>query len=45
MNYSMIRYILSSVLSFEGLFLLLPALVGGVYGEKEAGVYLRSSFT
>lgn len=40
MNYSMIRYILSSVLSFEGLFLLLPALVGGVYGEKEAGVYL-----
>ena len=35
MNYSMIRYILCSVLGFEGLFLLLPALVGAIYGEKK----------
>ena len=40
MNYSMIRYILCSVLGFEGLFLLLPALVGAIYGEKEGLVYL-----
>lgn len=39
MNYSMIRYILSSVLGFEGLFLLLPAMVGGIYGEKEGWIY------
>lgn len=40
MNYSMIRYILGSVLSFEGIFLLLPALVAVFYGEKEGLVYL-----
>lgn len=40
MNYSMIRYILCSVLGFEGLFLLLPALVGAIYGEKEGLIYL-----
>lgn len=40
MNYSMIRYILSSVLSFEGIFLLLPALVAVFYGEEEGLVYL-----
>lgn len=40
MNYSVIRYILASVLSFEGLFLLLPAIVSGVYGEKQGLVYL-----
>lgn len=40
MNYSMIRYILSSVLSFEGLFLLLPALVGAIYGERAGFSYL-----
>lgn len=40
MNYSMIRYILGSVLSFEGIFLLLPALVAAFYGEQEGFVYL-----
>ena len=40
MNYSMIRYILASVVEFEGAFLLLPAIVGGVYGEKQGITYL-----
>ncbi len=40
MNYSMIRYILACVISFEGLFLLLPAIVAGVYGEKQGLIYL-----
>ncbi len=40
MNYSMIRYILSKVLMFLGIFFLLPAIVGGVYGEKEGWTYL-----
>lgn len=40
MNYSMIRYILGSVLSFEGIFLLLPAVVAAFYGEKEGFIYL-----
>ena len=32
MNYSMIRYILAWVFTFEGMFLMLPAIVGGIYG-------------
>lgn len=40
MNYSIIRYILSSVLAFEGVFLLLPCAVGAFYREKEAFAYL-----
>lgn len=40
MNYSMIRYILCSVLSFEGIFLLLPAIVAGIYGEEEGLIYV-----
>ncbi|MBR5468661.1 MAG: TrkH family potassium uptake protein, partial [Firmicutes bacterium] len=40
MNYSMIFYILSSVLTFEGIFLILPCIVGALYGEKESLVYL-----
>lgn len=40
MNYSMIRYILASVLNFEGIFFLLPAIVGGIYGEDEGWTYL-----
>ncbi|MEE1250815.1 MAG: TrkH family potassium uptake protein [Lachnospiraceae bacterium] len=44
MNYSMIRYILGSVLSFEGIFLLLPVLVGAFYGEKEALLYFIVAF-
>ena len=35
MNYAMILYVLSSVLTFEGFFLMLPALVGAIYGETE----------
>lgn len=40
MNYPMIFYILVSVLEFEGIFMLLPVLVAGVYGEKQGIVYL-----
>jgi len=40
MNYSMIFYILSSVLAFEGLFLLLPCVVALIYGETEGWVFL-----
>lgn len=40
MNYSMIRYILACVISFEGAFLTLPAIVAGIYGEKQGLVYL-----
>ncbi|MCR5704999.1 MAG: TrkH family potassium uptake protein [Eubacterium sp.] len=40
MNYSMIFYILFSVLEFEGMFLFLPAIVAGFYGEKQGFVYL-----
>lgn len=38
MNYSIIRYILGTVLKFESLFLLLPVFVGIIYGEK-SGIY------
>ena len=31
MNYSIIRYILSSVVCFEGVFLALPSIIGGIY--------------
>lgn len=34
MNYSIIRYVLGTVIKFESLFLLLPVLVGICYGEK-----------
>lgn len=40
MNYSMIRYILASVLGVEGIMFLLPAITGGIYREEEAVVYL-----
>ena len=40
MNYSMIRYILSSVICFVGIFLLLPAATAGIYQEKEGFLYL-----
>lgn len=40
MNYSMILYVLSSVLTVEGGFLLLPAIAGGIYGEVEGATYL-----
>lgn len=40
MNYSMIRYILAWVLTFEGGFLLLPAIVSGIYREGEGLVFV-----
>lgn len=40
MNYSMIRYILANVLSVEGILLLLPAIVSGIYGEEQGLVFL-----
>ena len=39
MNYSIIRYILSSVVCFEGVFLALPSIVGAIYGEEEGFIY------
>ena len=33
MNSSIIRFVLGNVLKIEGLFLLLPALVSGIYLE------------
>ncbi|MCM1046708.1 MAG: TrkH family potassium uptake protein [Candidatus Gastranaerophilales bacterium] len=40
MNYSIIRYVLGTVLKFESLFLLLPVFVGIFYGEKSAAAFL-----
>ncbi len=41
MNYLLINYILSRVVTIEGIFLLLPSLTGLLYGETEdALVYL-----
>ena len=40
MNYSVILYILGCVLKFESAFLLVPALVGLIYREEEAFVYI-----
>lgn len=44
MNFSVIRYILGSVLCCEGVFLLAPALAAGIYGEKEGFYYLAAAF-
>lgn len=44
MNYSIIRYILSSVLCFEGAFLLLPAIVALIYKENQGFVFLAVAF-
>ena len=38
MNTSIIRYILGSVLKLEGVLLLLPCIVAGIYSEK-SGIY------
>ncbi len=40
MNESVIRYILGRILRIEGILLLLPALVGIIYGEEQYVVYL-----
>ena len=40
MNFSMIKYVLASILCAEGLFFLLPAVVALIYGEDVGWVYL-----
>lgn len=40
MNYSIIIYILSKVICLEGIFFLMPFVVGLMYGEKEAYSFL-----
>lgn len=40
MNYSIIRYILSRVFEFVGMFMFLPFLVGCIYGEQERWAFL-----
>lgn len=40
MNYSIIRYILARVFEFAGLFMLLPFLVGCIYGEPQRFAFL-----
>ena len=44
MNYSIIRRILGIVVEFIGAFLLLPAICGLFYGEKEVIVYFVLAF-
>lgn len=38
MNFSIVRFIIGWVLEFEGIFLLLPALVGALYREGRASL-------
>ncbi len=45
MNYSMIIYLLSNVLGFEGFFLLLPSVVSFIYSEKEGFAYIITAIT
>ncbi len=40
MNLSIIRYILSRVLEFSGIFMLIPYVVGLIYGEQERYAFL-----
>ena len=40
MNYSMVFYILGHILKFESAFLMLPAIVGLLYGEDDVTAYL-----
>ena len=41
MNYKLIEYIIGWILKFEALFLLLPMLVGMIYGEHHiSSIYL-----
>ena len=44
MNYSIIRYILGTVLKFESLFLLLPVFVGILYGEQSTWYFFATAF-
>lgn len=43
MNYSMIIYILGYLLRFEAVFLILPTIVGFIYRETDAFIYLGLS--
>lgn len=43
MNYSIIRYIVSTVLCCQGIFLLAPVIVAGIYGEQEGFIYLAAA--
>lgn len=43
MNYSMVLYILGSMLKFESAFLMLPALVGLIYKEGSGFSYLLTA--
>lgn len=43
MNYSLVLYIVGSLLKFEGCFLLLPVIVDFFYGEKAISSYLLSA--
>ena len=40
MNKRMINYILGKMLGVEALLLLLPAIVGGIYGEAGSKYFL-----
>ena len=40
MNYSIIIYILGKVIGLESIFLLMPFVVGLIYGEKEAYAFI-----
>ncbi len=40
MNYSMVFYILGHILKFESAFLILPVIVGLLYGEDDVTAYL-----
>lgn len=45
MNFTIVRFIIGYILEFEAAFLLLPALVGILYREKEATIaYLFTAF-
>lgn len=43
MNYSIIRYVLGTVIKFESLFLLLPVFVGILYGEKNTWYFFAAA--
>ena len=43
MNYGIVIYILGWLLEFEGAFLMLPCLVGVIYGENDAFFYALTS--
>ena len=40
MNYSIIRYILGWVITFESVFMLFPCLAAGIYKEESGFIFL-----